>query len=103
MLLGKVVGDVICTQKDVGLEGYKLLIVQSVDLDMNLKSGYIIATDAIGAGIGEIVIVVQGSSARMAQRTLNKPVDASVIGIVDIVEVQGQVKYDKSTLLAADR
>lgn len=96
MLMGKVVGTVVSTQKDAGLDGYKLLIVQNVDLEMQLKGSYIVATDAIGAGLGELVIVVQGSSARIAQRTLNKPVDASVIAIVDTVEVEGAVKYDKS-------
>lgn len=102
MIMGKVVGTVVSTQKDAGLDGFKLLIVQNVDLEMNLKSGYLIATDAIGSGMGEIVIVVQGSSARIAQRTLNKPVDASVIAIVDTVDVDGVVKYEKSNAQATN-
>jgi len=95
MIMGKVVGTVISTQKDVGLTGFKLLIVQNVNLKMELQPSYVIAVDAVGAGMGEIVIVVQGSSARMAQQTLNKPVDAAIIAIVDSLEYLGEVIYRK--------
>ncbi len=95
MLLGKVTGTVVSTHKDEGLEGYKLLIVQQVDLELNLKPGYVIAADAVGAGMGELVIVVQGSSARMCQHTLQKPVDAAVCGIIDSLEHQGEIVYKK--------
>jgi microcompartment protein CcmK/EutM len=97
MLLGKIVGTIVSTQKDHGLAGHKLLIVQNVDLDIKLKNSYLIASDAIGAGMGELVVVVQGSSARMAERTLNQPVDAAIIAIVDNMHVEGQSKYSKGS------
>lgn len=95
MLLGKVVGTVVSTQKDPGLQGYKLLVVQCVDISMKLSSSYIIAVDAIGCGEDEMVIVVQGSSARITERTQNKPVDAAIIAIVDTVDVEGKRLYEK--------
>jgi microcompartment protein CcmK/EutM len=95
MLMGKVVGTVVSTQKDEGLTGYKLLIVQNVNMEMELQPSYVIAADAVGAGMGELVIVVQGSSARMCQHTLQKPVDAAICAIVDSLEYQGDVVYRK--------
>jgi microcompartment protein CcmK/EutM len=95
MLLGKVVGTVVSTQKDEGLKGLKILVVQCVDIAMKPTPSYVIATDAIGCGEGELVIVVQGSSARIAEGTKNKPVDASIIAIVDSVEVEGKRVYEK--------
>jgi microcompartment protein CcmK/EutM len=96
MLIGKVVGTVISTQKDEGLSGFKLLIVQTVDVpNMNTTSSYVVAADAIGAGMGEIVIVVSGSSARMAAQTKNRPVDAAIIAIVDSIEMDGRIIFRK--------
>jgi len=95
MLLGKVVGTVVSTQKDPGLTGYKLLVVQCVDIDMKLTPVYVIAADAIGCGMNEMVIVVQGSSARIAERTKNKPVDAAIIAVVDSVDTHGKRVYEK--------
>ena len=95
MLMGKVAGTVVSTQKDTGLEGYKLQIVQIVDFEMNKTPNYVVAADAIGAGYDEMVIVVQGSSARLAERTKGKPVDAAIIAIVDTVEIEGDVRYTK--------
>lgn len=95
MILGKVVGTVVSTQKDEGLEGLKLLVVQTVDLTMRETGSYVIAADAIGAGMGEQVLVVQGSSARMAVRVKGRPLDASVVAIVDSVEVAGNRVYRK--------
>ena len=95
MLMGKVAGTVVSTQKDPGLESYKLLIVQVVDLGMKKTSSYVVAADAIGVGYDEMVIVVQGSSARLAERTKNKPVDAAIIAVVETVEVDGKLRYRK--------
>jgi len=95
MLMGKVVGTVVSTQKDPGLEGYKLLIIRIVDIEMKPTSSYVVAVDAIGAGYGEMVIVVQGSSARLTARTKNKPVDSAIIAIVDSVEIEGALRYRK--------
>lgn len=96
MLMGKVVGTVVSTQKDPGLEGYKLQIVQIVDFEMNKTSSYVVAVDTIGAGYDEMVIVVQGSSARMTARTKNKPVDSAIVAIVDTVEIEGELRYEKA-------
>jgi microcompartment protein CcmK/EutM len=94
--MGKVVGTVVSTHKDEGMTGFKLLVVQNLQLDMKLSSSYVIACDAVGAGIGDVVIVVQGSSARLTEQTKNKPVDAAIICIVDSVEVGGKLIYEKA-------
>lgn len=101
MLMGRVVGTVVSTHKDEGMTGFKLLIVQTVGLDMSPTKSYTVTVDAVGAGIGEMVIVVQGSSARLTNQTKNKPVDAAVVCIVDTVEFSGQTIYSKSSEVAA--
>ena len=95
MLMGKVAGTVVSTQKDPGLGGYKLQIVQMVDFEMNETQSYAVAVDAIGAGYGEMVIVVQGSSARLTAQTDGKPVDAAIIAIVDTVDIHAELRYTK--------
>jgi microcompartment protein CcmK/EutM len=95
MFLGKVVGQVVATHKDDGLEGFKLLLVQQMGLDRKPKSGFIVACDAVGAGEGELVIVVQGSSARIAKATKDRPVDAAVIAIVDHLDLEGKRIWSK--------
>lgn len=95
MLMGKVVGTVVATHKDEGMVGFKLLVVQNLDLEMKLTGSYTVAVDAVGAGMDEVVIVVQGSSARLTDPTRNKPVDAAIICIVDSVDVAGRMIYQK--------
>lgn len=95
MILGKVTGTVVATQKDEKLVGSKLLIVQDVDLEGKLERKYTVAVDAVGAGIGEIVLVATGSSARQTNVTSNKPVDGVVMAIVDTIEISGEVRYMK--------
>ncbi|MCG9127448.1 EutN/CcmL family microcompartment protein [Candidatus Poribacteria bacterium] len=95
MTLGKVTGTVVATQKDEKLVGSKLMIVQDVDLEGEVEKQYTVAVDAVGAGIGEIVLVATGSSARQTSITSNKPVDAVVMAIVDTIEVSGEVRYMK--------
>lgn len=95
MILGQVVGTVVATQKDEGLEGYKLLVVRSVGFDLKPKDNYVVAADTVGAGLGEIVVCVAGSSARMTLPTKEKPVDSAVVAIVDYLDLQGQVVYRK--------
>jgi microcompartment protein CcmK/EutM len=89
MILGRVAGTVVATRKDPRLEGFKLLVVKPVAPDGKDEAGYVIAADTVQAGSGEMVIVVSGSSARMAEGCKDKPVDASIVGIVD------QVSLDK--------
>jgi ethanolamine utilization protein EutN/carbon dioxide concentrating mechanism protein CcmL len=95
MKLGKVIGTVVATQKNAALEGCKLLIVRDVAPDGKLGDGYVVAIDAVGAGVGETVLTVAGSSARITPRTQDCPVDATVIGIVDTVEADGKITYRK--------
>ncbi|MEW6701635.1 MAG: EutN/CcmL family microcompartment protein [Bacteroidota bacterium] len=94
MILGKVIGTVWSTRKDENLVGAKFLIVRQLDLDYKPKETTVIAVDSVGAGVGEIVIVAQGSSARQTTFTKNKPVDAVVMAIVDKLDVSVQEKQN---------
>jgi len=87
MTLGKVVGTVVATRKDEKLEGFKLLVVRAVGPDGKEKSSYLVAVDTVDAGVGELVLVVSGSSARMTAGCTDRPIDAAVIGIVDDIEL----------------
>ena len=87
MILARVVGTVVATRKDPRLEGKKLLILKPVSPDGNDEAGYVVSVDTVGAGFRERVIAVSGSSARMAEGCKDKPVDASIVGIVDTVSL----------------
>jgi microcompartment protein CcmK/EutM len=95
VLLARVVGTVVSTRKDAGLSGLKLLLVREVDASFAPAGAFIVAADAVGAGAGEIVLVAQGSSARMTDVSREKPVDAVISGIVDHVEIDGSDVYSK--------
>jgi microcompartment protein CcmK/EutM len=86
MLLAKIVGTVVATRKDPRLVSNKLLLVRSVDPHGKIDGGYLVAIDTVDAGVGETVLVVSGSSARMAAGLKDCPVDAAIVGIVDAVE-----------------
>jgi microcompartment protein CcmK/EutM len=89
MLIARIVGTVVATRKDPRLDGRKLLVVLPVDaVDPSRKGGALVAVDTVGAGVRETVLVVQGSSARMAQGCTECPVDAAIVGIVDTVDVE---------------
>lgn len=87
MIVGKVVGNVWATRKDPGLNGLKLLIVKPLDHYSGLERPELVAADSVGAGIGELVLVVTGSSARRCLDKTHCPIDAMIVGIVDEVEV----------------
>ena len=89
-------GNVVCTQKDEKLVGCKLLLVQPVDLSGAPKGNPIVAVDSVGSGEGELVLLVQGSSARQTSRTQGSPVDAVIFAIVDTVEQGGKAVFKKS-------
>jgi len=95
MQLGKIVGTVVATKKDEKLEGLRLMIVKFIDLDCKPTGGLVIAVDSVGAGVGEIVLVAAGSSARQTHITKDKPVDTVIMAIVDQLEVDGEEKYKK--------
>ncbi len=95
MLLGKVVGTVVATRKEPTLEGSKLLLVRGLDLDAKPTATLVVAVDAVGAGVGEVVLYASGSSARQTEMTKDRPVDATIMAIVDQLEVGGTLKYVK--------
>ena len=105
MFLGRVTGHVVATQKDRSLGGQKLLVVEplSVKYDEASKSKpaslantgrAIVALDVVGAGEGQLVLVVQGSSARMTEQTKELPADAVIVGIVDSATYAGKTFHD---------
>jgi len=87
MLLAKIVGTVVATRKDPRLVSSKLLVVRPVDPQGKAEGHYLVAIDTVDAGVGETVLIVSGSSARMAAGLKDCPVDAAVIGIVDTVDI----------------
>lgn len=96
MLLAKVVGTVVASQKDERLVGSKFLVLQRLDVEGRPESGYVVAIDAVGAGVGEVVMYASGSSARQTVLTDRRACDAVIMAIVDTWEVGGQVKYCKT-------
>lgn len=97
MVLCRVEGTVVATLKADRLEGLKLLLVSVVDGKGKPTGGSFVAVDAAGAGAGEIVLCAQGSSSRLTPVTEKKPVDAVIVGIVDMVETEGKVTYRKGS------
>ena len=87
MLLAKIVGTVVATRKDPRLVSTKLLVVRPVDPRGKGDANYLVAVDTVDAGVGETVLVVSGSSARMAAGMKDCPVDAAIVGIIDTVEM----------------
>lgn len=96
MLLAKVAGTVVASHKVEGITGHKLLLLQPVDIHGNPKDSFIVATDGVGAGEGELVLCCQGSSARLTQMTKDKPVDAVVMAIIDEMSFDGKLVFNKS-------
>jgi microcompartment protein CcmK/EutM len=95
MLLGRVVGTLVATRKDEKLEGLKFLVLQRLDINGQPMDGYVVAADAVGAGLDEVVMYATGSSARQTVLTDRRPCDAVIMAIVDTWEVDGDLKYRK--------
>jgi len=89
MILAKVAGTVVATRKDERLVSSKLLVVRPVDPSGKAEGNYLVAVDTVDAGVGDTVLVVSGSSARMAAGLKDCPVDAAIVGVVDHVDVEG--------------
>ena len=87
MQLARVIGTVVVTRKDENLANRTLLVVQPIAADGAAVGRTLVAVDAVGAGVGETVLIVSGSSARMAAGMKDCPIDAAIVGIVDAVEV----------------
>lgn len=96
MLLGKVVGTLVASRKESSLEGLKFLVLKQLDLDGNETGGYRVAADAVGAGLGEVVLYATGSAARQTKFTDKRPCDGVIMAIVDVLEVDGTVTYNKA-------
>ena len=96
MLLGKVVGTLVASRKETTMEGLKFLVLKQLDVDGNETGGYRVAADAVGAGLGEVVLYATGSAARQTKYTHERPCDGVIMAIVDVLEVDGEVKYDKA-------
>ena len=95
MLLGRVAGTLVASRKEPSMEGLKFLVVRYLDVDNNDASGFVVAADAVGAGVGEVVMVATGSSARQTEATRDRPCDAVIMAIVDTWEVGGDEKFHK--------
>ena len=95
MLLGRVAGTLVSSRKEDTLEGLKFLVIKQLDVEQADTGGYVVAADAVGAGVGEVVLYATGSSARQTVLTRDRPCDAVVMAIVDTWEVGGDVKYVK--------
>jgi microcompartment protein CcmK/EutM len=95
MFLGKVVGTLVSTQKEPSLEGLRFMVVRRLDMAGAETSGYVVAADAVGAGVDEVVMIATGSSARQTRLTDKRPCDAVIMAIVDTWEVDGAEKYRK--------
>jgi ethanolamine utilization protein EutN len=99
MILAKVEGSVVATKKNAKMTGTKFLVVRPLVIDspsakeLRLGQSTLVASDSLGAGEGDCVLVVQGSSARLAAEDKNSPVDAVVIGIVDAVDLGKRILY----------
>jgi len=96
MLLGRVVGTLVATRKEPTLDGLKFLVLKQLDIEGQETGAYRVAADAVGAGLGEVVLYATGSSARQTKLTDRRPCDAVIMAIVDTLEVGGVVKYDKA-------
>jgi microcompartment protein CcmK/EutM len=87
VILAKIVGTVVATRKDPRLVSSKLLVARAVDPKGKAEGSYLVAVDTVDAGVGETVLIVSGSSARMASGLKDCPVDAAIVGIIDTVEI----------------
>ena len=95
MVLGRVIGTVVSSRKEEELSGLKFLLVKACDADGKPTGATVVAVDAVGAGIGEVVLYASGSSARQTKATKDRPVDATIMAIVDQVEIEGARRYVK--------
>ncbi|MBM4394812.1 MAG: EutN/CcmL family microcompartment protein [Deltaproteobacteria bacterium] len=95
MQMGLVVGTVVSTRKDEELRGLRFLMVRELDHGMKETGKMVVAADSVGAGTGEVVLYASGSSARQTVMTKDRPVDATIMAIVDVVEVGGDKRYEK--------
>lgn len=103
MFIARVTGSIVSTQKVGSMVGQKLMVVEPFRLDPQSRKGLVttgrtfVAVDTLGSGVGDLVLICQGSSARLTPETKDKPVDTVIIGIVDKVHVEQECVYDRET------
>lgn len=95
MQLGRVTGTLVASRKEALMSGMKFLVVSGIDEDGSATGSYVVAVDAVGAGVGEVVLYASGSSARQTEMTRDRPCDAVIMAIVDSWDVDGEVRYHK--------
>jgi microcompartment protein CcmK/EutM len=101
MFVAKVTGSLVATQKVASLVGWKLLVVEPYRLEPGQRTSLtttgrtFVAVDMLGAGVGDLVLITQGSSARATPETKNMPVDTVIVGIVDTVHVESHCVYSR--------
>lgn len=95
MKFAKVIGNIVCTQKDERAEGWKMLLVQPLGPNFEPKGEPMVAVDAVGAGEDEMVLICSGSSSRQTSVTKDKPCDLVIMGIIDTVEREGEIVFRK--------
>lgn len=96
MLIAKVVGSAVATIKEDTLIGSKLLVIQEANVNGEAIGKPLVAIDTVDAGVGELVLIASGSSARQTQETKDRPVDAVIMAILDSLEVNGEITFRKS-------
>jgi len=95
MILGKIVGTIVSSTINDGMEGSRYLLIDKTDQHGNKKGDYLVALDVIGVAYDEMVMVTEGSPSRETPLTMNKPLDALIVGIVDLIDENDTVVYRK--------
>jgi microcompartment protein CcmK/EutM len=95
MIIGKVAGTVVSSSTNVGIQGARFLLVDKCNQQGEKKGDFIVALDLIGAGYGEMVFISESTSARETLLTTNKPVDAIIVGIIDVIDENDKIVYKK--------
>ncbi len=88
MHIGRIIGTVVATRKDERLTGCKLMLTQPLNIEQSPIGEPLVAVDTVGSGIGEVVIYTKGTAARYAADKIQSPIDASIVGIVDHMDIQ---------------
>jgi len=95
MQLARVAGTLVATDKEPSLDGLSFRVLSQLDADNQETGSYVVAVDALGTGVGEVVMYASGSSARQTEMTEGRPCDAVIMAIVDTWEIGGEEKYRK--------
>ncbi|MCD6557266.1 MAG: EutN/CcmL family microcompartment protein [Bacteroidales bacterium] len=95
MILGKVKGTIVSTEKNIDIDGARFLLVDKCNSKGETKSDFVVALDLVGAGNDELVMISQSTSARETPMTKNKPIDAVIVGIIDVIDEYDEVVYRK--------